>query len=308
MENLRSDLDRLQPDFVFADKCSELIGALDAQTPLMYRSDSTFAQMVGYYPEYQGLDSRTIEYGNALETAALQRSQFFLPPTHWAADGARSFYGHPPDRCSVVRSHASLLSVAGRNDREIVPGRGLEVLFIGSETRRKGLRTAVLVVQALRDRGWSTRLNLVTRHRPGFLGGGGPDWLRWTPWIDRSTRTGRDAYEALFAGSDLLLAPATAECFGQTLVDGLLHGVPVVACRTGGVTETVVDGSTGLLLPVDASAEEFAERIAAAMGCDGWHRSAAEASRRRYERYFSLERWSRDMRDVFACLAERKKA
>lgn len=113
---------------------------------------------------------------------------------------------------------------------------------------------------------------------------------------------------ALFTASDLLLAPTTAECFGQALVDGLLHGVPVVAARTGGVPEIVQDQVTGMLLPVDATARDYRERIEAALGCEGWHRSAVEASRSRYERYFSLERWSRDMRDVFACLTERKKA
>ena len=57
------------------------------------------------------------------------------------------------------------------------------------------------------------------------------------------------------AGSDLLMVPAVDEPFGRTLVEAMLVGTPVVATRSGGNVEAIVDGMTGLLVaPEDADA------------------------------------------------------
>lgn len=51
------------------------------------------------------------------------------------------------------------------------------------------------------------------------------------------------------AGCDLLLVPAVDEPFGRTLIEAMLTGTPVVATRSGGNEEAIVDGRTGLLVP-----------------------------------------------------------
>ncbi len=53
-------------------------------------------------------------------------------------------------------------------------------------------------------------------------------------------------YYSLF---DVFVLPTTLEAFGMTAVEAMLAGCPVVASRTGGLLEIVVNRETGLLVP-----------------------------------------------------------
>ena len=54
---------------------------------------------------------------------------------------------------------------------------------------------------------------------------------------------------------DALVMPAQGEGFGRTIVEGMLAGLPVIACSDGAAPELLADGHTGFLVPPgDASA------------------------------------------------------
>jgi glycosyltransferase involved in cell wall biosynthesis len=55
----------------------------------------------------------------------------------------------------------------------------------------------------------------------------------------------------LISDLDILVhASTTGEPFGQVVVEGMAAGKPVIATRGGGVPEIVIDGVTGLLVPM----------------------------------------------------------
>ena len=58
----------------------------------------------------------------------------------------------------------------------------------------------------------------------------------------------------------LVHASITGEPFGQVIIEGMAAAKPVVATRGGGVPEIVVDGSTGILVPM-GDAIQMAEAI-----------------------------------------------
>ncbi len=59
-----------------------------------------------------------------------------------------------------------------------------------------------------------------------------------------------DTMAAALAACDLAVFPVTeAEAFGRGAVEAQAMGVPVIASNLGGVTETIVDGETGFLVP-----------------------------------------------------------
>jgi glycosyltransferase involved in cell wall biosynthesis len=51
----------------------------------------------------------------------------------------------------------------------------------------------------------------------------------------------------IYRGLDVVVAPAIDEPFGMTALEAGAYGLPVVAARSGGFPETVIDGTTGLL-------------------------------------------------------------
>jgi len=50
-----------------------------------------------------------------------------------------------------------------------------------------------------------------------------------------------------YEGAKALIFTALEEDFGMVLAEAMAHGVPVIALAQGGVTETVIDGKTGIL-------------------------------------------------------------
>ena len=53
----------------------------------------------------------------------------------------------------------------------------------------------------------------------------------------------------LYAECDVFVLPSVREGMGLVLAEALLCGAPVIATRSGGVTDIVQDGETGLLFP-----------------------------------------------------------
>lgn len=55
---------------------------------------------------------------------------------------------------------------------------------------------------------------------------------------------------AAYAAADLVIVPSTrAEAFGRVAVEAGAMGVPVIASDHGGTRETIIDGTTGMLVP-----------------------------------------------------------
>ena len=92
--------------------------------------------------------------------------------------------------------------------------------------------------------------------------------------------------EKYMAVADIFCLPSYREGFGLSLVEAASMGLPCVASRIYGVTDAVVDGQTGFLVPVRDSAgfAEAAEKLlsqpalAQTMGAAARHRVIAEFS------------------------------
>ncbi len=60
----------------------------------------------------------------------------------------------------------------------------------------------------------------------------------------------REDIESAIAGMDVVVLPSEEEPFGRVLIEAGAASVPVVACDDAGPGEIVLDGKTGLLVPV----------------------------------------------------------
>jgi len=93
----------------------------------------------------------------------------------------------------------------------------------------------------------------------------------------------------LLPGLDVLAHPATREGLGLALLEAASAGVPVVAYDAGGVPDAVVDGATGLLVPVgDAVALRAA--LAHLLAARAERARLGVAARAHAERHFDVAR------------------
>jgi len=97
----------------------------------------------------------------------------------------------------------------------------------------------------------------------------------------------------------LLMTPRWVEAFGNVAIEAMACGVPVVAYRRGGTSETVQDGKTGYLVEPDnisalASAISHIDKIDRAI------------CRKQAELLYSLESWGERLESWFDLIAEKE--
>jgi glycosyltransferase involved in cell wall biosynthesis len=98
--------------------------------------------------------------------------------------------------------------------------------------------------------------------------------------------------------STIVLVPSRWELFGLVALEAALAGRPVVATKTGGLSEVVLDGHTGIVVPVD-EAKAMADAITQLLGnrelATRLGSNAAESARSR----FSMERFIAGYDDLY---------
>jgi glycosyltransferase involved in cell wall biosynthesis len=100
-------------------------------------------------------------------------------------------------------------------------------------------------------------------------------------------RVNDEELASLYAGANGFVALARDEDFGMTVVESMMHGVPVLAYNGGGYKETVMPGKTGVL--IDGTDEKNVEVGLKLMEKTKWghtaiKKRASQFNRARFER------------------------
>jgi starch synthase len=153
----------------------------------------------------------------------------------------------------------------------------------------------------------------VTGQRPGrdlqlLLVGGGADAPELERLIDERVLTGvvlvnrflhdRAAIRRYLSAADIYVFPSRYEGYGNSLVEAMACGLPVVASDTTAVPELVGSGESagGIVVP-RGDAARLAEAIGALVDDEGLRRRLAQGARRRVDEDASLETVGRQLRD-----------
>jgi glycosyltransferase involved in cell wall biosynthesis len=112
----------------------------------------------------------------------------------------------------------------------------------------------------------------------------------------------RDDVPEVLAALDVVACPSDHEPFGMIVLESLAARRALVASDSGGPTEIVEDGTSGLLFPT-GDADALAERIVRVLDDPALRRRLGEAGRRRVEAAFTRERYARDMEALYGRLA-----
>jgi glycosyltransferase involved in cell wall biosynthesis len=177
----------------------------------------------------------------------------------------------------------------------------LTVLFPGRPTLVKG---SGVVARALPE-----ILRQVPRARFMFTGGGAEEFLglvnlppELRSRVDFRGYVPYDTLPAIYAGSDLVIAPTYYDSFPIRILEALASGVPVVASAVGGIPESVRPGETGLLVPPGDSTA-LTEAIVGILEDDTGRRRMGANGRRLVETQFSWQRAADSTRTLYADLS-----
>ncbi|NSW55493.1 MAG: glycosyltransferase family 4 protein [Armatimonadetes bacterium] len=99
----------------------------------------------------------------------------------------------------------------------------------------------------------------------------------------------RDDVAEILALTDVFALPSENEPFGRAIIEAMAAGKPVVATRSGGVPEIVVDGETGLLVE-PRSKTQLAQAICQLLGDTQMAARMGQAGLERAKRSFDTHR------------------
>ena len=189
------------------------------------------------------------------------------------------------------------------------------VVFVGRITRQKGLPHLLRACEQLPD------------DVQVILCAGAPDTPEIKAEVEglvarlREKRTGvvwieemlpRPELIAVLAASDVFVCPSVYEPLGIVNLEAMAVGLPVVGSATGGIPDVIVDGETGLLVPIEQVQDgtgtpidparfeaDLAERLTTLVTDTEAARTMGQAARRRVEEHFAWEAIAQRTMDVY---------
>ncbi|MEM8787862.1 MAG: glycosyltransferase family 4 protein [Pseudomonadota bacterium] len=223
-----------------------------------------------------GLDTAATRAVAARERANLAAAAAVVVTSPHTGEVLVRDYAVPPVRLTVA------LPGIDRPDRPAVGGAPPHVLCVGSLTARKAHDVLLRALADLGDLDW--RLSLVGGARDAHVAAALRDLVETLSLRDRVRFVGElsaTELRAHYAGATVFALASRYEGYGMVFAEALSHGLPIVACRAGAVSDTV-PAEAGLLVPPDDPAA-FAgalRRVLSDPACHGKLSAAAWAAGR----------------------------
>jgi len=204
-------------------------------------------------------------------------------------------FGTGASRFDVIHNGVAVLGADSPptplRDRSMneTPDAPWRLLAVGNIREPKGYPYLLEAMAILGQRGLSARLDIVGEpDREGLFEAlqaqaaalGVSESVRFLGFVDRPA--------ALIAASDVLVLASTKEGFSLVTIEAMALGTPVVATRSGGPEEILVDGETGFLVPA-GRAEALADGIVRAMSVPAHTSKIVAQAHDDARRRFSLE-------------------
>ena len=209
----------------------------------------------------------------ALERRIYERAQAVITKSEWAAESVLVDYGIDPAK---VRVHPFGILPGPRPVPQ--PAHRPVLVFVGTTMARKGgLMVLDVWRRSLRDR---ADLVLVTKDRvppePGLR-------------VISDIEVGDGRINEVLETSSVFAFPSTMDASPHVVFEAMAHGLPVVVCRSGGMAEQVVDGTTGFVVAPDDS-QALTAVLAKLVDDPGLAHHMGAEGRAAVERHFDMSR------------------
>ncbi|MDR0540851.1 MAG: glycosyltransferase family 4 protein [Dysgonamonadaceae bacterium] len=227
---------------------------LDVNIPFVLFSDMTFEQVKLHCAKS---DERNIEPCLNLERCMLGSSFKIIYSSEWAKNKTIEFYATDPKKISVVEFGANIPTP--KNYSIDINMDICRLVFIGKNWEKKGGDKVLQAYKILKEEGFPCSLTIIGS-MPEDEREDDED-LTIIPFLDKSKKEDLKKLCDILSESHFLVLPTQFDAFGIVFCEASAYAVPSIAANVGGVGQAVKEGENGFLLPPDATASVYAEKI-----------------------------------------------
>lgn len=171
------------------------------------------------------------------------------------------------------------------------------LLMLGELGARKGTPEliAALASPELRHRQWTATLagnGPLDHFREAIATVGLSGRIKLPGWQSA------DEVRALLQRADILVLPSHDEGLPMSILEAMAAGVAVIATPVGAISDAVIDGETGLLVP-PGDVIALAGAVLRLLDNASMRQSLAANARARYESMFTIDRTASAIADIY---------
>lgn len=279
-------------DLLLAPASFTEIAYLKTDTPIVYIEDSTLTQLIDFYPGLMGLLPISKKELNFIENKALSAAALVCYSSEWAARSAVEDYHTDPRKVVVIPFGSNYPNPPSVEVTTKSAGtKQLNLFFLGGEWERKGGDIAYDAMVALNKMGLEASLTVVGC-QPANPEKYTHPRFKTIPYLNMSVPADLQQLDALFSTADFFLLPSRAECAAIAFADANSFGVPVITTEVGGISSFIDQGDNGVMLPLSANGQDFADAIVRIMSEPSLYNAMRRKAREKYEQELNWDKWA----------------
>ena len=289
-------------DVIFAPVAGRELMSLETPVPIVSLSDVTFKVLHKAYA--LNIDEQTYQWEMKKESLSIAKSSRVIYSSEWAANSAINDYAAAASKVSVVPFGANLDDIPSNHEGFLTRQTACcRLLFVGKGWQRKGGDLAFQTLLALERKGVDVELTVVGNIPPAEVR---HDRLTIIPYLNKRDPKQRQQLRDLFLQANFFVFPTRADCSPIVICEANAFGLPVITTDVGGIPSIIKSGKNGYMLPLAASAEEYANVIAEVFSDKKSYQNLVISSRKEYDTRLNWDCWAESVHTVILDLLNDK--
>lgn len=279
-------------DVLFAPTAIPEITFLKIKQPIIYLNDANVAQLLNYYSYYTGFGWLSKKATYFVERHALRNADAIVYSSDWASDFAHEFYQIPKEKIHTIKFGSNADAPEHINTHKNY-SKEITFLFLAVFWERKGGDIALEAIEILRKKGYPVKLQVVGCTPPKTS-----EAMQVIPFLNKNIPEEAQKVKDLLHNAHFMFIPTKADCTPISFCEAASYGLPIISSNTGGVSAHVEHRKTGLLLPPNATAEDYAMEIEKLLKNTDLIKKLSLNAREKYERELNWEVWKKKFDEI----------
>ena len=256
---------------------------LNIDIPFVHVSDLNCRYAQKHYLKTEEKFIKTLfEYEEELLTSSFR----IIYCSEWIKQEVIEQYHLDPDKIDVVDFGANIptpttYSIEINTDI-------CRLVFIGKDWERKGGDMLMKIFKLLKKDGFPCELTIIGSKPPDY---NDCKDLTVYPSLDKSKPADLKILCKVLSESHFLVLPTKFDAFGIVFCEASAYGVPSISANVGGVSQAIKEGENGYLLPADATASDYAEKIKDVFSDRQSYFKLRKSSRNEFETRLNWDVW-----------------